>query len=231
MTLPIFTNETILLPTVFKLNETKEILNWHADLNPQQPELNFKNIRKTPTEYVEAEIQWYESASLDVSDIETYAKIWSQIKSIDNKVNSNYGWCIRSEANGAQYTNVIEELRTNKESRRGSMIYTRPNMHEAATHRGMNDFICTWGAQVRIKDDYLYYTVHQRSCDFVYGFFNDFAWHCHVYEQLFNDLSQTYKQLQRHYIHYFCDSLHIYPRHYSMIQKIVEAYREEGVCH
>ena len=31
------------------------------------------------------------------------AKIWKQVASTDNLVNSNYGWCIFSIENGEQY--------------------------------------------------------------------------------------------------------------------------------
>lgn len=212
------TNEVRLLDTIVSLNEDKEIIDWRVELDPSQPFLDF-GVRQTPVKYVEAELKWYYSESLSVEFIEKYAKIWSTIKSSEGLVNSNYGWCIFSKANGSQYSNVLEKLIHNPQTKRACMIYTRPSMHEDSCYKGMKDFMCTNYVQTFIRDNRLIYIVHQRSCDFIYGFFNDFAWHCHVYMKLLNDLRlQGYSSLEVSDISYHCDTLHVYPRHYALLK-------------
>ncbi|HDZ5057858.1 TPA: hypothetical protein RTG63_001722 [Campylobacter jejuni] len=223
------TNEERLYATIINLAAYKEIIGWKCILSPYQSELNFFNIRKTPKEYVKSELEWYLSCDLDVSKIEKKAKLWSEIKSTKNKVNSNYGWCIFHKDNHLQYTNCIVKLLQNPASRQASMIYTRPSMHMDATTNKMKDFMCTNYVQVLIREDRLVYIVHQRSCDFVYGFFNDFAWHCYVFNKLEKDLAKHLKGEGRGTIIYICDSLHIYDKHYEMIDKIAAKILLQGI--
>lgn len=118
------TNEQILAPVLLQLKQQKdrgefvidksgvklvELLDVKFELNPLQPYLEF-NGRKTSKEYVEAELDWYYSMDLSVDFIGQKAKIWKQIASDKNIVNSNYGWCIFSEDNGSQYKNCFTEL-------------------------------------------------------------------------------------------------------------------------
>lgn len=225
-------NEKKLYKTILELNERKEIIAWKKELNPSQPKLNFFDIRKTSKDYVAKELKWYLSEDLDVSSIEKHARIWSQVKSTKNKINSNYGWCIFSEENFNQYSECLFKLILDANTRQATMIYTRPSMYIDATKDDMKDFMCTNYVQVFIRDSKLQYIVHQRSCDFVYGFFNDFAWHCFVYRQLINDLYRLEKFKYKVFpdkITYICDSLHIYPRHYEVINSIADKIKSLGV--
>ena len=79
--------------------------------------------------YIKRELEWYKSKSLNVNEIPGGAPtIWKQVADMDGWINSNYGWCIWSSENFSQYDNVREELLKNPESRRATMIYTRPRM-------------------------------------------------------------------------------------------------------
>jgi len=55
-------------------------------------------------EYVERELQWYQSMSLSINDIpgKTPA-IWQQVADKYGYINSNYGWAIWHEDNFDQY--------------------------------------------------------------------------------------------------------------------------------
>ena len=92
------------------------------------------------------ELEWYKSQSLYVKDIPgKIPVIWEQISSKTNdigKINSNYGYLIWSKENGSQYENVLKELKSNPDSRRGQMVYTRPSIHTDYNKDGMSDFIC-----------------------------------------------------------------------------------------
>lgn len=174
-------------------------------------------------DYIKKELEWYISRSLSMLDIDNdYAnipKIWKKIASDNNKINSNYGWCIFSEDNCNQYTNVISKLSKNINSRQATMIYTRPSMHIDSIKDNMNDFICTNTVQIFIRDNYLYYIVNMRSNDAVFGYKNDLAWHVWVYQNLKFDLSKILNfTLIEYPIMWNANSLHIYPRHFKLIE-------------
>lgn len=197
-----------------KLVERRAVL---LDLDPADPIIDVGAWR-TNEEYVKKELAWYLSEDRNITGHVDDVKIWKQVADKDGVVNSNYGWCLFSEENGLQYQHVIEELVANPSSRRASMIYTRPSMWTDATENGRNDFICTWGAQAYIRDERLEYHVLQRSCDQLYGFFNDLAWHCYVAQLLAEDLDAGLGHL-----YYFIDSLHVYERHFPRLLKLLEA--------
>lgn len=199
---------------------TVELLCPRISLDPMQPILDFGS-RKTPMKYAEAEIEWYKSMDLSVSDIGEKAKIWKEIASKDGKVNSNYGWCIYSPENGLQYANCKQELIKAPDSRRACMIYQRPSMWTDYCQNGMSDYICTWGTHWFIRNKKLVCIVLMRSNDAIFGFFNDFYWHCYVYEQLYNELKDYYPDLEVGEILWCPDSFHVYGRHFDMLRNMV----------
>jgi thymidylate synthase len=165
-------------------------------------------------DYIRREIQWYESQSLNVNDIPgEIPAIWKQVATPDGYINSNYGWCIFSKENGMQYANVLQELAINPNSRRATMIYTRPSMWSDYNHNGMSDFMCTNAVQYTIRDDRLNAVVQMRSNDVVFGYRNDFAWQQHVLNYLSEDLS-----IDPGTIYWNVGSLHVYERHFNMVK-------------
>lgn len=165
--------------------------------------------------YIKREIDWYNSQSLCVDDMEPpLPKIWESIADDDGMINSNYGWCIFSNDNGFQYVACINELKRNPMSRRAVMIYTRPSMHVDHKTNGMTDFVCTNTVQLLIRDGLLSYIVNMRSCDAVYGYKNDIAWHRHILEKACLDLD-----VKPGFITYQVGSLHVYPRHFKLVEE------------
>jgi len=183
-------------------------------------------------EYIEKELDWYLSQSLYVKDIgDPVPKIWTAVSDREGKINSNYGYLIFSQENGLQFQNVLNELLSNKDSRRAVMIYTRPSMHTDYNSNGMSDFICTNAAQYLIRDGALHTVVQMRSNDVVFGYRNDYAWHQYVTKELlkqYNDcladpsdavvLGQTSWQV---------GSLHVYERHFKMIEDYIASLSEQ----
>ena len=170
---------------------------------------------KPDANYIKREIDWYNSQSLSVDDLEKpLPQIWADIADDDGMINSNYGWCIFSKDNGFQYAACINELQKNPESRRAVMIYTRPSMHVDYKSNGMTDFICTNTVQLISRNGRLDYLVNMRSCDAVYGYKNDIAWHRYILEKAALDLS-----LKEGNIIYQVGSLHVYPRHFKLVNE------------
>lgn len=172
-------------------------------------------------DYIKRELAWYESQSLNVHDIpgQTPA-IWIKCADSDGRINSNYGWCIFSEANGNQFVNVKNELNANPFSRRAEMIYTRPSMHVDYNKGGMSDFMCTEAVQYFIRDGLLHTVVKMRSCDAVFGYNNDWAWASYVRDKLLNELND--KSIKPGFIYWNSGSLHVYSRHFNLIEDYIQ---------
>lgn len=182
-------------------------------------------------EYIEKELQWYLSQSLYVKDIgDPVPKIWTQVADRQGKINSNYGYLIYSEQNGCQFDNVLNELLSNKDSRRAVMIYTRPSMHTEYNADGMSDFICTNAVQFLIRDNALHVVVQMRSNDVVFGYRNDYAWQHYVATSMlkyYNDcVDDPSDELVLGTITWQVGSLHVYERHFNMIEDYIASLQE-----
>lgn len=164
--------------------------------------------------YIEREIEWYKSMSLNVNDIPGETPVvWKQVATPDGRINSNYGWCIWSRENGEQYNNVLHELRQKPTSRRATMIYTRPSMWVDYSRDGMSDFMCTNAVQYVIRDQALHAIVQMRSNDVFYGYRNDYAWNEHVLKMLSYDLD-----VSPGIIYWNVGSLHVYERNFNLVK-------------
>ncbi len=169
----------------------------------------------TPDEdYINREIEWYETQSLKPADMlgKTPA-IWEQISSDKGEINSNYGYLIYSKENGKQYWRVRDLLKNDPNTRRASMIYQRPTMHEDFDRDGMSDFICTNAVQYFIRDDKLHAVVQMRSNDAYFGYRNDYAWQRYVQTNLANDVGVEAGDLI-----WNAASLHLYERHFKLVK-------------
>ena len=176
-------------------------------------------LREPNKEYIRKELLWYRSQSLFVKDMGApIPKIWEDVSSTEGKINSNYGWCIFSAANNYQYASAREQLLKDKNTRKAIMIYTRPSFQSEWNSNDMSDFFCSNNVQVFIRNDKLIYIVNQRSCDAVFGFGNDLAWHKYVYKLLLEDMQTRYPDVVAEPINYICGSLHVYPRHHNLLE-------------
>jgi len=165
-------------------------------------------------DYIDRELQWYLSMSLNVNDIPgNVPKIWKQVATPDGFINSNYGYLVFHWGNYSQFSNVVNELMKNPNSRRAVMIYTRPSMHQEYNKNGMSDFICTNTVQYLIRDDKLHSIVQMRSGDVVFGYRNDYAWQKYVLDKLSDEL-----KIESGSIFWNVGSLHVYERHFKLIK-------------
>lgn len=172
-------------------------------------------IRPTNVEYFERELAWYKSQSRKVADMPgPIPKIWEDISSdTGGYINSNYGWCIWSNANGNQYQHVRSELQSNPDSRRAIMLYNRPTMHTDYNADGMNDFICTLASHFFIRNGKLVMHVTMRSCDLIFGAGNDWPWFRYVQKLLSEDLGVPVGDFI-----FTAGSAHVYERHFKFLE-------------
>jgi thymidylate synthase len=193
--------------------KTIEILN--ASFIANEPAI-FGTVNE---DYVKRELDWYRSMSLNVNDIPGGPPaIWKQVADKNGLINSNYGWCIYSKENGYQFTRVVDELIASPLSRRATMIYIRPTMHDDYNKNGMSDFMCTYSTQYYIRDGQLHASVFMRSNDAVFGYKNDYAWQRYVQEQVLqaiNGKNGTVYGLGK--LYWNAGSLHVYERHFDLV--------------
>lgn len=165
-------------------------------------------------DYVTRELAWYLSQSLRVADIPgEVPKIWQQVASKGGLINSNYGYLVWHEKNFSQYQNVLLELKSNPNSRRAVMIYTRPSMHYEYNADGMSDFICTNAVQYQIRYGHLHAVVQMRSNDAWAGYRNDYAWQVYVQNALADDLGVLPGDIT-----WQVGNLHLYERQFYLIE-------------
>ena len=171
---------------------------------------------KPNDDYIDAEIEWYDSQSTNINDIpygDEPPKAWQYSANEHGEINSNYGHLIWSEKYYNQFEQVINELEENPDSRRASMIYTRPSIWKEYNENGKNDFICTNSVTYYDRDSKLHAVVQMRSNDVIFGYRNDYAWQSYVLHQLAWELHMDAGD-----IHWQVQNLHVYERHFDLVK-------------
>jgi thymidylate synthase len=173
-------------------------------------------------EYVDAEIQWYEKKSTNINDIHTNKEppaAWIYTANAHGEINSNYGHLIYSDKYYNQYDMVLDELLSNPDGRRATLVYNRPSIWIDFCESGKNDFICTNAVTYYIRDGLLHSVVQMRSNDVIYGYKNDFAWQRHVLNSLCFDYNCGKRHLiQPGHIIWQVQNLHVYERHFHLVK-------------
>ena len=182
-------------------------------------------------EYVKAELDWYQIMSNNINDInygDKPPKAWQIAANDYGEINSNYGKLIYSDKYYNQYGQVLDELLSNMDSRRATMVYQRPSIWHEYSESGKNDFICTNAVTYYIRDGKVNCVVQMRSNDVVYGYKNDYAWQHHVLSQLTHDYNSIYlsrawdadyrKEIEVGTITWQVQNLHVYERHFDLVK-------------
>jgi len=176
----------------------------------------------TDYEYAIREIEWYKSHSLSVHDMPgVVPSIWQEVSSEEGLVNSNYGYLFFSHGNCDQFAHVVDELKRDESSRRACAIYTRPTIHYESQFHGMQDFICTNTVQYMVRGSELVAVVQMRSNDAVYGYKNDVVWQRYAQLEVVDALKLSYPLLTPGRIYWQVGSLHVYPRHFHLVDEWV----------
>lgn len=163
--------------------------------------------RKFNEDYAEYEWNWYLKGDRDASEIAERAKIWKKMMvEGTTEVNSNYGYFWNKNY---QLSRVVQELRTNKETRRAIVVHYDINELD----RYKYDTPCNDVLNFYIKDDKLHLTVFARSIDLVFGFCNDQYTFAKLMEMVAFQLDIPVGEMT-----WMITNLHIYPRHYDMLK-------------
>ena len=182
-------------------------------------------------DYVDAELAWYKSMSTNIYDIRPEAEppaAWKYSANEHGDINSNYGKLIYSDKYYGQYHQALDELLRNMDSRRATMIYTRPSIWTEYDEHGKNDFICTNAVTYYIRNGAIHAVVQMRSNDVVYGYKNDYAWQLHVLKDFVDDYNACYldgawdadyrREMEVGTITWQVQNLHVYERHFNLVK-------------
>lgn len=177
--------------------------------------------RKLSIDYLKAEFDWYISGSLYIDDIKNHASMWEKISDNDGKVNSNYGYFVFKQKpkkyNGSQFKWCLSQL-IGDENTRQAIINFNQIEHK---HLDNKDFVCTISIQFFIRDNKLHSKVNMRSCDIIYGASFDIPWFAFVQYTMLQFLKRYYPSLTIGKLIHNSASLHIYDRHYKMLDSII----------
>ena len=184
----------------------------------------------TPNEeYIEKELAWYNSQICNVNAISgKVPEAWKMAANDYGQINSNYGNIIYSDKYHHQFGRVLDELLTNIDGRRATMIYTRPSIWEEYNEEGKNDFICTNAVTYYIRGGKIHCVVQMRSNDVVFGYKNDYAWQLHVLKELTEEYNTCYlsnsadadyrREMEVGDIIWQVQNLHVYERHFHLVK-------------
>ena len=201
----------VLFVDIMQTNEdfagTKAIFNEVFTLENPSDKVVTTPQRKFNEDYAEYEWNWYLKGDRDASEIGDRAKIWKQMMvEGTTEVNSNYGYFWNKNY---QLSRVVQELRTNKETRRAIVVHYDINELD----RYKYDTPCNDVLNFYIKDDKLHLTVFARSIDLVFGFCNDQYTFAKLMEMVAFQLDIAVGEMP-----WMITNLHIYPRHYDMLK-------------
>lgn len=213
------------LTTSARSLKTVEIENFKYCLSPYVRFCNF-GARKLNINYIKKEFLWYlRGDRFDLSILE-HAKMWNNLIQADNGINSNYGQYIFNK-DCDQFNRVFEILKNDKDSRRATIIILQPKHVLTET----TDQPCTYCIRFSIRDNKLGMTVHMRSQDAIFGMGNDAPCFSFIHEMLFVKLRDVYPELEYGIYTHFADSLHVYERHFEMLNDIVniDVMKEERI--
>ncbi len=185
---------------------------WLQLLNIESPIVTLPE-RKIDLDYLEGEIAWYLSGSLQTKDIAKHSKFWNSIQNSDGTVNSNYGYLALHERfnDKTQLEWCVDKINQDPDTRQAVINYNQPR-HK---YEGNKDFVCTLNQLFRVNDGKLDSTVLMRSNDLIRGLTYDMPWFTKVQEMV----SEKTGYPTGKYNH-FAASLHVYERHFDMLKDI-----------
>lgn len=206
-----------------------EVENFSISLPPLCRFSNFK-VRKLSVNYIKKEFLWYLKGDKFDTSIVNHAKLWKQFINSDGVINSNYGqyifWSCHEHGRKSQFEFVVEELTRDRDSRRAVITILQP-YHTVIDD--LTDVPCTYSLGFRVRDNKLNMSSHMRSQDAIYGLGNDIPAFSFVQEMVYAKLKDTYKDLEMGSHYHVVDSLHVYEKHFQMLDDILSNPEFEDV--
>lgn len=224
--------------------KVKELTNVVFHLSNPYQSIIYNPYRKISMKYLAAEWLWYISGNQTPEGsefISHYAPFWNSVKNEDGSLNSNYGHYMFNTMDQVLPTeeefkpisdyyfkhsqfDYIVKILTNDKFSRQAVVNINNIYHKAHETK---DFPCTLDMQFMIRTDpddgfdKLCMNVNMRSTDLIFGFCNDIFQFSMFQSVVFHELLKKYPLLRMGYLSLSTNSLHVYERHYKMLDGIV----------
>jgi len=206
---------TEVAPRGFK---TKELQNCFIEMDGNESPIITLPERKLSRSYLEAELVWYKSGDPKIDYIKKYSTFWEGLTDENETINSNYGkLAIIDKYSGmSQLDWCIDQLREDSFTRQAIINYNQPQ-HK---YKNNKDFVCTIAQQFILNsDNKLDCLVMMRSNDLIYGFSYDVPWFNYLHKLV---AEKTHLEVGKY--RHFATSMHVYKRHFDMVEKIALKY-------
>ena len=211
----------------------KEVLGYQFKILNPRNRILYVPGRELSVHYMIAELLWYLSGNDSTEWISNYSSFWSKISDDGKTANSAYGSRIfkphtrvasNVDSNWNQWNYIIQELKTDPDSRRAVIHIRSPHDSILANL----DVPCTLSLQFFLRNDKIHMVTSMRSSDIILGLAYDIPAFT-IFQELL--AVQLTKELGRpiglgSYTH-LSASLHVYERHFKMVEKILEEDKKQ----
>ena len=201
-------------------SKIRELLDAQIEVHPEFPFQGYRN-RQYNYSYFKQEMRWKLGANRYDDSIKQHAKIWESVQNPDGTFNSNYGQFWFGQQMGLM--KAVLELIRDPDSRRASIPMLTDNHLSPET----KDTVCTEAVTLHIRDNSLYMSVHMRSSDQIFGLGTDIPTFSVLMMLAWGLLREVYPRLQLGTIKITAASSHIYERHWSMVERILQESQKD----
>jgi len=189
-------------------------------------------IGKVNEDWVRRELAWFRSGSDKLADMEApVPKLFEACAGTDpeGKVNSAYGHILFGFDDGREPTHVglfddVVDAFVSKGlgTRHAVAIISDRQVHRLSTFQGRNDFICTNALNFMVDENKALHIIAQmRSMDAVFGYRADYSMWDDLMESLLKFLYEEHDiALVRGDITFQVANLHVYPRHFDLLEAV-----------
>jgi hypothetical protein len=212
-------------------NKVLYSVDWVADADSM--------IGKVNEDWVRRELAWFHSGSDRLADMEApVPQLFQACAGHDGKVNSAYGHILfgprimETREGTSRWLSLFDRVAWAFETeglgtRHAVAIISDRKVHELAHHNGRNDFICTNALNFMVDSENRMHIIAQmRSMDAVFGYRADYSMWDSLMEYLIGTLETSYPELERGTITFQVANLHVYPRHFALLEQVADDTEE-----
>jgi hypothetical protein len=220
-------------------------------LNPRSECIVTKDLKRNEVikNYTDKEKELYNSGTNLAEKFGEASKFWLKLSNPDGTINSAYGHLIKhkkshgnpiyelfdqmkylssdelvnflaqnsKKAMRTPWEWCVDALKSDKDTRQAILRFSLPEHF----YLGNKDMTCTLDGNFHIRDNKLMFRVHMRSNDLTLGLAYDLPWFISLMEDMLDELSSTYKDLEIGIYTHIVDSLHIYEKDIDKINNML----------
>lgn len=212
----------------------KECLAQTLVLKDPRARLIGNPVRKANYGFAAGEFLWYWQGFDELDMMQYYNKRSASFSDDGKTINSAYGkrMCTTvfgKDGNGlTQWEACARTLCSDNDSRRALLLINSPEDQIKAATVGTKDVPCTLSLQFFIRKNALHLHVHMRSNDVMWGLTNDLFSFTLFHECMLLELRKRgMGDLELGTYYHTAGSLHLYERHFSQAEDILDVYEKK----